>query len=496
MKKILIFVLAITVAVNCYTQKTTGLSPVFKITDPSDSYKRLYGYIDETGKQIVPFIYDDAEDFKEGYSRVVKDEKYGFVDESGKLVFACEYDYAENFKNGLARVQRGDNYFYLDARGIEHNDKSSTNNFNKIVVNERFGFTDKSGELIIPADYTNYEIIENYVVCRNDELRHVYDSTGKLLLETGYSIYSITDDLFFFTNDGKYGVMDMAENVLFETENGFLYHYFADYFYSTKNSEIIYYDKSGKIIEKPLKKNATAFIESEIVNGNYMAKIYDSNGKLLKTYDYDDGPEGDDLKFINGLARIHLSKEDKTSKDKNVRDWGGVQAVYVNMKGEIVWKSNIFYSCFPADAMITMADGTQKKICEIEAGDFILSYDPASSLFSSVAVDEKISHNGKFDMVEITVINAENYLAGLQYLPSSEIKINATPNHPVYTNEGIKIVSNLEEGDQIISINQEEKILTGTIHKSKHINSKAEKVYNLRTNNHPYFVNGVLVMMK
>ena len=375
MKNILIFVLAITVSVNCFAQKTTGLSPVFKITDPSDSYKRIYGYINETGKQVIPFTYDEAEDFIEGYSRVVKNGKYGFVDESGKLIFPCEYDYAENFKNGSAKVKRGDTYFYLDADGNEHNDKITKNNFSKVVVNERIGFTDKNGELIIPADYTHYEFFQNYLVCRNGELRHVYDSTGTKLFETGYSIYSIENDLFFFTNNGKYGVMDKETNVLFETENGFLYHYSGDYFYSEKKSEKIYYDRSGKIIEKPLKKNTTAFIESEVINGNYVAKIYDSNGKLIKSYNYDTGPEGDDLKFINGLARIHLSKEDKASKDKNVRDWGGVQAVYVNMKGEIVWKSNIFYSCFPADAMITMADGTQKKICEIEAGDFIQSYD-------------------------------------------------------------------------------------------------------------------------
>ena len=245
-----------------------------------------------------------------------------------------------------------------------------------------------------------------------------------------------------------------------------------------------------------MKKNTTAFIESEVINGNYVAKIYDSNGKLIKSYNYDTGPEGDDLKFINGLARIHLSKEDKASKDKNVRDWGGVQAVYVNMKGEIVWKSNIFYSCFPADAMITMADGTQKKICEIEAGDFIQSYDLVSLRYISVPVDEIIIHNGKFELIEIAAINAENYSAGLNYLASSEFKMTATPDHPVFTSEGVKIISDLREGDQIISIYSQQKVLTGTILKCEKTNRIEDRVFNLKTNNYPYFVNGVLVMMK
>ena len=53
-----------------------------------------YGYIDTTGKVVIPCQYDDAWSFSEGLARVWKGEKTGFVDKNGKEVIPCEYDEA------------------------------------------------------------------------------------------------------------------------------------------------------------------------------------------------------------------------------------------------------------------------------------------------------------------------------------------------------------------------------------------------------------------
>ena len=44
------------------------------------------GFIDGTGKEIVPPKYDHVDDFKEGFARVELDGKYGFIDRTGKEV--------------------------------------------------------------------------------------------------------------------------------------------------------------------------------------------------------------------------------------------------------------------------------------------------------------------------------------------------------------------------------------------------------------------------
>ena len=48
--------------------------------------------------------YDYAGGFSEGLARVKLNDKLGFIDKTGKQVVPCVYDDAWNFSEGLARV--------------------------------------------------------------------------------------------------------------------------------------------------------------------------------------------------------------------------------------------------------------------------------------------------------------------------------------------------------------------------------------------------------
>ena len=64
----------------------------------------LYGFIDETGKVVIPCIYDYAVNFSEGLAVVRRDNKYGFVNKSGEEVIPCKYSSASSFSEGFAIV--------------------------------------------------------------------------------------------------------------------------------------------------------------------------------------------------------------------------------------------------------------------------------------------------------------------------------------------------------------------------------------------------------
>lgn len=60
------------------------------------------GYIDRDGRTVVPFEYDGAEDFHNGFAVVYQDNKCGLTDTDGTLVVPFQYDdiignYAEGF---------------------------------------------------------------------------------------------------------------------------------------------------------------------------------------------------------------------------------------------------------------------------------------------------------------------------------------------------------------------------------------------------------------
>ena len=98
-----------------------------------------YGFIDQTGNEIIPFKYDcignpkDWKIFYEGLARIVVDGKYGFMDKTGKEVIPCQYDYACNFEKGMAEVLTDDGaWIYIDKDGNfvkEQDKKEETINF-------------------------------------------------------------------------------------------------------------------------------------------------------------------------------------------------------------------------------------------------------------------------------------------------------------------------------------------------------------------------------
>ena len=51
-----------------------------------------YGYIDKTGKEIIPCKYDWVNDFKDGFARVVLNGKYGCINKVGKDVIPCIFE--------------------------------------------------------------------------------------------------------------------------------------------------------------------------------------------------------------------------------------------------------------------------------------------------------------------------------------------------------------------------------------------------------------------
>src|SRR5687767_208307 len=67
--------------------------------------KNLVGYIDESGKVVVPLVYQATLPFSEGLAAVRKDNLWGFVDEHGVIVIAPAFEDARQFSAGLAPIK-------------------------------------------------------------------------------------------------------------------------------------------------------------------------------------------------------------------------------------------------------------------------------------------------------------------------------------------------------------------------------------------------------
>ena len=75
--------------------------------------------MDKKGNVKIKFeYYDDADEFSEGLASVEKDGKEGYIDKTGRIVIPLEYDKAYSFRNGKAKVVKNGIEGFIDKNGI------------------------------------------------------------------------------------------------------------------------------------------------------------------------------------------------------------------------------------------------------------------------------------------------------------------------------------------------------------------------------------------
>jgi hypothetical protein len=124
------------------------------------------GYIDRTGKTVIPLKFDEAaEKFSNGLAWVKINYRFGYIGKTGKVIIPLQsYSSADNFDGDLARVCHGESSKcgYIDRTGkvviplkFDRVARKFSNGLAWVVINERLGYIDKIGKVKIPAKFTD-----------------------------------------------------------------------------------------------------------------------------------------------------------------------------------------------------------------------------------------------------------------------------------------------------------------------------------------------------
>ncbi len=70
-----------------------------------------------TGKPVDNLLWDEAEPFVNGFSRVLKDNAFSFVNMQGKLISPVAFENARNFSNKLAAVKKDGKWGFINEVG-------------------------------------------------------------------------------------------------------------------------------------------------------------------------------------------------------------------------------------------------------------------------------------------------------------------------------------------------------------------------------------------
>ena len=96
------------------TEFSEGLA---QVTIPGAGHKT--GYINKSGKIVIPITYAGTHAFKEGLAAVWKDGAWGFINKKGEVAIAPRFDEVSNsgFQNGLCSVSYNNQWAYINRKG-------------------------------------------------------------------------------------------------------------------------------------------------------------------------------------------------------------------------------------------------------------------------------------------------------------------------------------------------------------------------------------------
>ena len=138
---------------------------------PARGLNKKWGFVDGTGKVIIPLMYEVAQEFSEGLAAVKLMNRWGFIDTTGTKFISFKYYDVGNFSEGMARVRSDyENqkeyglvitkaWRFVDKTGLEiiRENYDDAGDFSeglaRVKRNREWGFISNTGALIIPFRY-------------------------------------------------------------------------------------------------------------------------------------------------------------------------------------------------------------------------------------------------------------------------------------------------------------------------------------------------------
>lgn len=205
-----------------------------------------WGFIDKTGKVIIPFEYDEIATVIDSNRciekmGVSKNGKWGMINMNGQLEIPCKFDSFDGwFADGLARAKIGSKYVYINLQGkiVLAGDYDMANSFEDGVAKVEKGnstyMINTKGEKVNLFTYPS-EFRDGLCVVKKfskEESKWYYgyaDKKGKLAIPYEFEkAYKFEDGIAKVQKDGKYGYIDTNGNWIIYHEFDTIYEFSAE----------------------------------------------------------------------------------------------------------------------------------------------------------------------------------------------------------------------------------------------------------------------------
>ena len=120
-----------------------------------------FGFVDRTGKMVIPCVYENTYGFTEGLAGVAVKGRIGYLDRTGKMVIPAQFEDGYAFFEGLAWVKIEGKYAWIDRQGkvviapASYDDVAPgfSDGLTAVKQNGRWGYIDRQGQMVIRPQY-------------------------------------------------------------------------------------------------------------------------------------------------------------------------------------------------------------------------------------------------------------------------------------------------------------------------------------------------------
>ena len=119
------------------------------------------GYVNTTGKEVIPLQYADGWAFEQGTVPVKKNDKWGFINKKNKPLTSFVYDDAQPFEEGLSVVTKDGKKGFVNPQGKEivplvyENAEKFSEGLAAVKKEGKWGYIDTTGKVVIPFAYSH-----------------------------------------------------------------------------------------------------------------------------------------------------------------------------------------------------------------------------------------------------------------------------------------------------------------------------------------------------
>lgn len=284
-----------------------SLRQVMGISSPRENTTSYFGYIDKTGKMVIPAQFDLAMPFHNGRAYVRVGERWGIIDKTGNWIMKpiledMPFNYSENAYN----IESGD---YMPS-STQHNVYLFSENMGLIYKFQKYGFVNDAGKIIVAPIYDDVRpFASGMAAVKLGDKWGFIDKTGKLVIPLKFTEASSFSE----------GLALVRHEIISEGEEENTSDYDRD--------RLGYIDMKGNWVIAPTYRFATSFNEgAAAVSKSWNSfSFIDKNGRVAFPGTYTTAGT-----FENGFAEVTKSGETALS--------------YIDHKGKA---SKLYSSAFP-----------------------------------------------------------------------------------------------------------------------------------------------------